>query len=138
MIAGFPDDHLSGFQELIDELLLVTRSSIRIISLALPDYDTKPIESRKNMGYTFPEVVELIDRCITHYVPDRTQKVNLIIHDWGAVYGYLYENTYPDRVNRLVGLDVGLWYSPKGKEKFISMLYQLWFASAYVVSQKVS
>lgn len=65
-------------------------------------------------------------------------KVNLVVHDWGSYFGMLYENLHPDRVSKIVSLDVGLLKKPSPRDLFVLVLYQLWFAYSFLLSEAVS
>lgn len=60
-----------------------------------------------------------------------TQKYTLITHDWGAIIGYIYENRYPNKVIKMIALDIGLNVEPR----FRIFLYQTWYAICYIISQ---
>jgi pimeloyl-ACP methyl ester carboxylesterase len=30
-----------------------------------------------------------------------------VVHDWGAFIGYKYENRFPEKVKRMIAIDVG-------------------------------
>jgi pimeloyl-ACP methyl ester carboxylesterase len=63
--------------------------------------------------------------------------VTLMLHDWGAVYGYQYAMQHPGRVSRIVGIDVGdttgaeFTRSLGWKCKASILAYQAWLALAY-------
>lgn len=62
---------------------------------------------------------------------NKNEKYILITHDWGAVIGYLYENRYPNKVKKMIALDIGLNVEPR----FRIFLYQSWYAVCYIISQ---
>ena len=140
-LAGFPDNETSGWSVLLEHFQLPKYSDYRVICLCLPDFEDAPVAPPRPWGYTLPEILALIDATITHLVPDKRCKVTLAIHDWGAYYGLMYENAFPARVERVLCFDVAAGIS-KGKSQhfnpyFIVMLYQLWWATAYWLSQAV-
>jgi pimeloyl-ACP methyl ester carboxylesterase len=63
--------------------------------------------------------------------------VVLLLHDWGAIYGYQYAARHPERVARIVGVDVGDATSPElrraldAKAKAMIAGYQLFLAGAW-------
>ena len=147
MLAGFPDDETSSWGDVL--LYLQTSKSFRdyrIMCCCLPDYEKGSVgKAKKPWGYTIDECVALLKSTIDKHVPNSRQKVTLVLHDWGSLVGQLYENRFPERVDRCVLLDVGQGLGP-GKAfpllgpatpYAIILLYQLWWASAYVVSQLV-
>ncbi len=83
MLAGFPDDQISSFSHQIKEF----EKDYFVISLALPGLDKS--KDRRKWGYDFPELLELMDKTIVNYVGNR--KFNLMVHDWGAFVGMMYQ-----------------------------------------------
>ena len=77
----------------------------------------------------------MMDNTIKRLAGERL--VSLVIHDWGALIGMLYENQYPTRVKRLVVMDVGILHFPDLRYVFHILLYQVTFAISYMVSQLV-
>jgi len=65
-------------------------------------------------------------------VPD-SSPVQLLLHDWGCYVGALFCNTYPERVSRLVMLDVGLKRSVTLYEGLVILSYQWILAAAFIV-----
>jgi pimeloyl-ACP methyl ester carboxylesterase len=65
--------------------------------------------------------------------------VTLMLHDWGAVYGYQYAMHHPTRVSRIVGIDVGDTTSAEfvrglgWRAKASIFAYQGWLALAYLM-----
>ncbi|MFY8191978.1 MAG: alpha/beta fold hydrolase, partial [Limnohabitans sp.] len=59
---------------------------------------------------------------------------------WGCVFGYEYAATYPDRVSRMVAVDVGdhnsraLNASLTTKAKWAVFTYQIWLAIAWQIA----
>ena len=132
-ISGYPDDERSGWGANLDAI--GSLPDVHLISMCLPGLEKNP-KPHRPWGYSFPEILSLIHETINHYVPDESKKVNLVIHDWGAYTGLCYANKYPERIEKIVDIDVGL--IGKGlpfNQVLIIFLYQLWFAFAYIISQ---
>lgn len=55
--------------------------------------------------YSVNDVVGRIRSIVNAVSPDN--KVILLAHDWGCVFGYEYAMRHSDRVERMIGLDVG-------------------------------
>lgn len=55
--------------------------------------------------YSVNDVVERIREVVDAVSPD--DKVTLLLHDWGCVFGYEYAMRYSNRVEKAIGLDVG-------------------------------
>ena len=138
-LAGFPDNEISGWGEILDHLQTAPYSKYRVVCVCLPDFEDEPLaQPRRKWGYSWDEIIALLDATISHVVPDPNKKVALMIHDWGSYGGLMYENRHPERVSKIVCLDVAMGIS-KGKSLFppylIVVLYQLWWAWAYFLSQ---
>ena len=129
-LAGFPDDMHTGFKPLFEEL----QKKYFIISLCLPGLEPDVL-TRKRWGYDFPILLDMMHNTIMKLKPRIDQKVNLILHDWGSIVGMLYQNKYPDNVQKLVVMDVGIIYFPELKYLFHMLLYQVTFALCYYLSQ---
>ena len=132
-LAGFPDDFLTGFAPLFDDL----KRDYFIISTCLPQLGTNTTIPNKKWAYDFHELVPMLHHTITRLTPScsKTKKINLIIHDWGSIVGMHYENAYPETINKLVVFDVGLIYFPEIRYIFHMAFYQLTFAITYFISQ---
>jgi cis-3-alkyl-4-acyloxetan-2-one decarboxylase len=131
-LGGFPDDGLSGWSPLYE----IMKQKYNIISLCLPHYSKGC--KYKRWGYTFEELLTMLEITINQLSPD--VPITFICHDWGAVIGLLYAQKFPQRVSRLILVDVGIrdrgisdphqiW------EIFLILLYQWWFCSAYIIAQ---
>ena len=139
-LAGFPDNEVTGWGDVLEHLRR-TKPGFRIICMCLPDFEDEPLkETRRPWGYSWDEITTLLHATIEDCVP-RDKQFTLMIHDWGAYGGFMYENRHPDRVKQIICFDVAMGIS-KGKSIFPPMLivtlYQLWWALAYFVSQAIA
>ncbi len=127
-IHGYPDDE-SIWNKQIDYF----KDRFYCIRLVLPNCGGK---IDRHSGFDFLEVVELIKLTLINLNPEG-QPINLITHDWGAFYGYLFEKKYSYLINRMVALDVG--GQAKIQSNFmgyiIIVFYQLNLALAFILSQ---
>ena len=64
-----------------------------------------------------------------------TAPFTFIVHDWGVVVGISYQNKRPNRVTKMVILDVGLKKHMPAYDTVVILLYQWWFAASYIISQ---
>ena len=55
--------------------------------------------------YTLAEMTATLAAIIDAVSPD--QPVVLLLHDWGCYYGYQYYMNHPERVSRIIGIDIG-------------------------------
>ena len=152
LIAGFPDDEISGERDqrtfffflaylhpfflsfflllgwapVIDSL----KNNYYIISVCFPgnEKNGKP----KPWGYEINEVVDMLEFTLNKIITNQSnQRYTLITHDWGAIIGYIYENRYPSKVIQMISLDIGLDVKPR----FRIFFYQSWYAVCYIISQ---
>ena len=129
LLAGFPDDKLSAWNEPFLELL---KSKYHIFALCLPDYDNSWAEA-KRWGHNFDDLVSGLYETLETIIKDR--QFYLVAHDWGSLIAQLYENKFPERIKKLVLLDVGQAVKPSLVDVIRILTYQWWFASAYFWSQ---
>jgi pimeloyl-ACP methyl ester carboxylesterase len=126
LLAGFPDDVLSGWDSGFLEKL---KAKYHIVAMCLPDYD----HARETIswGADFDELVLGMNLTLDSVIDSK--KFNLVAHDWGSVVAQMYENKYSERINKLVLLDVGRGIDVTTKGKMIAIFYQLTFAVNYVI-----
>lgn len=129
LIAGFPDDQLSAWNA---PFLDALKEKYHVFALCLPDYDNSWNEA-KPWGHSFDDLVNGLHETLEALVKDR--QFYLVAHDWGSVVAQLYENRFPERIKKLVLLDVGQMLKPSVIDVIRILSYQWWFASAYFWSQ---
>jgi pimeloyl-ACP methyl ester carboxylesterase len=131
-LSGWPDDQLSACAPLVDKL----KATHRILAICMPDLELKGYEAHRARpwGYSFAEIDTMLDDTIVSILGKDTQ-FTLVIHDWGSVYGTIYQNNRPERVSRVVMMDVGLKKELSPYDALVILLYQWWFTIAYIVSQ---
>lgn len=96
-IHGWPDD-ASLWRNQVAHL----SSRFRCAVLTLPNFGAQPVRAG---GFNFPDLVQILATTLLEIQP--RGKVTLVSHDWGAYIAYLLEQAYPDRIERLVSMDVG-------------------------------
>lgn len=130
MIHGWPDTY-----RLWDGAVEALKSRYRCIRFTLPGFDSA--EGRR--AYTLDEVLAFLDEVIDRLSPAR--KVILMLHDWGCVFGYQFYMRHPERVSRIVGVDIGDPSSVQrvmtAREKTIAFVYQIWLALAWRIGGRV-
>lgn len=128
MVHGWPDS-----LSLWDGLVAALAPRRRCARFTLPGYG--PAEPRRAPS---------LDAMVAHLAaiadaasPDAP--VGLIVHDWGAFYGYQYAMRHPGRVARIVGIDVGDAGSPAHRRSLSASAqamvagYQLALAAAWAM-----
>ena len=135
-LAGFPDHETSGWGHLLEVLLEAEKSEMaewRLICMCLPDFQANLISAPKRWGWEVQEILKMLENTVDKYAgPSKPFK--MIVHDWGSVFGFAYENAHPGRISKLVALDVGFGISGTCG-LLITILYQWWWAIAYIFSQ---
>jgi pimeloyl-ACP methyl ester carboxylesterase len=126
MLHGWPDS-----PALWDETVAALRDGYRCVRFALPGYDL----SKPPRPVSVDQMCELVAAVVDAVSPG--EPVHLMLHDWGCFFGYEYAARHPQRVARVVGVDIGDTNSGaylKGlsaKEKLLIAGYQLWLAAAW-------
>ncbi len=96
MIHGWPDTYRIWAKQ-----VNFFKKNYRCVYFTFPGFDvTKP---RK--AYSLVETTEILREIIDQVSPG--QKVNLMLHDWGCFFGYQYYMQYPNRVAKIIGIDIG-------------------------------
>jgi pimeloyl-ACP methyl ester carboxylesterase len=126
MLHGWPDS-----PALWDESVAALQDAYCCVRFHLPGYDLaqppRPVSANT--------MTALLDAVVNAVSPDAP--VTLLLHDWGCLFGYEYAARHPQRVARVVGVDIGDTQSGayrrglSGKEKAMIVGYQLWLATAW-------
>ncbi len=133
MLHGWPDTH-----RLWDAQVAALAPHVRCVRFTLPGYDA----SQARRAHSLDEIVTLLARVVD--TVSSGAPVTLLLHDWGAIFGYQYAMLHPQRVDRLIGVDIGdansdaFLSSLSAKSKLMVAAYQLWLALAWVVGGHVS
>ncbi len=128
MIHGWPDTY-----RLWDGTVAALQATHRCVRFTLPGFAKG--EPRK--AYSLAELVATFAAIIDAVSPGKP--VTLMVHDWGAVFGYQYAMAHPERLERLIGVDIGDANSPDyarqttAKQLWQIFAYQAWLALAWVL-----
>lgn len=95
MIHGWPDT-----PAVWDAQVEHFKQQYRCVRITLPGFDGP--QSRET--YTIEQIVELIKDVIDQHCGGQAV---LMVHDWGAMFGYQFYNHYPDKVSKIIGVDIG-------------------------------
>jgi cis-3-alkyl-4-acyloxetan-2-one decarboxylase len=96
MVHGWPDTRV-----LWDAQVDALAPLYRCVRFTLPGFDA----TRPRRAYSLDEVVACIAQVVDAASP--AAPVVLMLHDWGCVFGYEYALRHPQRVARIVAVDVG-------------------------------
>ncbi|HUR41936.1 MAG TPA: alpha/beta hydrolase [Verrucomicrobiae bacterium] len=124
MIHGWPDTYRL-WTGTVDAL----KDRCRCVRFSLPGFE--PGHERRTR--TLDELMGFISRVVDAVAP--TGKVTLLLHDWGCVFGYNWYARNPQRVKRIVGVDIGDTVSFAASASFVTKLmvaaYQFTLAWAW-------
>lgn len=132
MIHGWPDTY-----QLWDAQVDALKDRYRCVRFTLPGFDL----SQKGRAYSLDEVVGTI-----RHVVDETcagQRVSLLLHDWGCLFGYQFALQHPQFVERVIGVDVGDASSRRNRAElgtkgmFLVITYQMWLALAWRIGGRI-
>jgi len=123
-VHGWPDTH-----RLWDAQVAALKDRYRCVRFTLPGFDASAPRRSHSLG----ELCSFLDEVIEQACPGAT--ATLVLHDWGCIFGYQYAMRRPERVARIVGIDIGdpasLGRVLTAREKLGVLAYQLWLALAW-------
>ncbi len=126
MLHGWPDTH-----RLWDGTVEALGARYRCVRFTLPGFDVQ----RPARATSLAQMVGLFEQIVTAVSPGRP--VTLLVHDWGCIFGYEFAARHPQRVARIVAVDIGdyntgaLARSLSAKAKWQVFGYQFWLAVAW-------
>ena len=126
MVHGWPDTY-----RLWDHQAAFLSKQYRCVRFTVPGFDI----AGPKRALTATGLVEFLREVVDRVSPDRP--VTLMLHDWGCVHGYEYAMRYPQRVARIVGVDIG---NPRSLAPALSLsqkLMVLGYQSILAVAWKV-
>jgi pimeloyl-ACP methyl ester carboxylesterase len=130
MLHGWPDT-----QRLWDGTVAALAPQYRCVRFTLPGFDA----AHRGTARTLAEITALLLAIVDAVSPQ--QAVTLVLHDWGCIFGYELAARHPERVARIVAIDIGDYNSGaylkalRGREKLHILGYQLWLALAWGVGR---
>ena len=132
MIHGWPDTY-----RLWDAQVALFMDRYRCIRFTLPGFDI----DKPRRAYSLAEMISITKAIIEQTCPG--QKVILMLHDWGAVFGYQLAMRHPSLVSKIVGVDIGdagtrqHVQSLSARAKVMIFAYQMWLAMAWRIGGRV-
>ncbi|MEO6626049.1 MAG: alpha/beta hydrolase [Burkholderiaceae bacterium] len=127
-LHGWPDT-----LRLWDCTVSALRARYRCVRFTLPGFDLD-LPAR---GMTLGQMTALLARIVDDVSPGKS--VTLVLHDWGCAFGYEFAAQHPQRVARIVAVDVGdhnsdaLHAALTAKARAQVFVYQFWLAIAWFV-----
>lgn len=130
MLHGWPDT-----RALWDGTVAALQDRATCARFTLPGFETGP------SALSLDEMCQRLSKIADTISPGCP--LTLMLHDWGCVFGYEWAMRHPERVARVVAVDVGdhnsgaLQRSWGFKEKGSVAGYQLWLALAWVLGGRI-
>lgn len=97
-IHGWPDD-----ASLWRHQLTALGDAYRCVMITLPNFGAG---HELRGGCDFPALLAMLGRSLDAALRPG-ERATLITHDWGSYIAYLFEQAHPERIERMVALDVG-------------------------------
>jgi pimeloyl-ACP methyl ester carboxylesterase len=126
MVHGWPDTW-----RLWDAQVAAFSADWRCVRFTLPGFDIDAPRRVLSLDAMVGFLMQVIDRVSPQ------QPVVLLLHDWGCLFGYELAMRHPQRVERLIGVDIGDAGSRAhlaglgARAKAMIAGYQLWLAAAW-------
>jgi cis-3-alkyl-4-acyloxetan-2-one decarboxylase len=128
MLHGWPDT-----RALWDGTVQALRTHHRCARFTLPGFDAAQPTGPARLA----DMTQLLARMADALSPG--QPVTLLLHDWGCIFGYEFAARHPERVARMVAVDIGdhnsgaYLRSLSVGAKLQIAGYQLWLALAWLL-----
>lgn len=126
MVHGWPDTY-----RLWDSTVAALKDRFRCVRFTLPGFD----KGKPARAYNLDELCGFLKQVIETHCPG--QKVILMLHDWGCVFGYQFYNRHPELVAKIVGVDIGdpasMRRTMTAREIRFVLAYQVWLALAWKI-----
>jgi len=130
LIHGAPDT-----RRVWDGTVPALQDRYRCARFTLPGFDVPaPVLS-------LPELTARLLAIVDAVSPGKP--VTLLLHDWGSIFGHELAVRHPERIRRIVAVDVGDATSPDFvrslalRHKLMVMFYQVWLAKCWVLGRFV-
>lgn len=133
LIHGWPDTY-----RVWDGTVLALQDQYRCVRFTLPGFEGPPQGPALSLAEITARLLAVVDAAS----PDKP--VTLLMHDWGCVFGYELAARHPERVARIVAVDIGdarssqFLNSLSVKTKLMVAFYQLWLAKSWLWGRFVS
>lgn len=126
MLHGWPDTH-ALWRRQVDFF----KQSYVCVSFTMPGFSRNDTTDYA-VGDVVRKISEIVDTVSPH------EKVILLTHDWGCVFGYEYAMRHSDRIEKMISLDVGDANSQELKnslsvaQKLMVFTYQIILAISFI------
>ena len=116
-IHGWPDD-----ATLWRHQVTALGNKYRCILLTLPNFGADAVKAG---GFDFPQLTAMLGATLAEVLGE-DERLILITHDWGAYLGYQVEQAFPERVEKIVALDIGAHVAPGSARETLFMVGYQW------------
>lgn len=126
MVHGWPDTW-----RLWDPQVAALAPHFRCVRFTLPGFDIAQPRGARSLDEMMAFLLEVVE------ATSPGQPVVLMLHDWGCFFGYQFYMRYPQKVSRIVGVDIGDAGSRRHvrslrlTQKAGTLAYQAWLAVAW-------
>ncbi|WEF35344.1 alpha/beta fold hydrolase [Pseudoduganella chitinolytica] len=126
MLHGWPDT-----RALWEKQVEAFKPHFRCVRFTWPGFEP----GAASVEHSLDALIGLCEAVVREVSPDKP--VILLVHDWGCLFGYHFAMRHPDRVSRVVGVDIGDAGSREFKKAttipaLLGIVgYQLWLAAAW-------
>jgi pimeloyl-ACP methyl ester carboxylesterase len=133
MLHGWPDTH-----RLWDSTVQTLAPQFQCVRLSLPGFDLEKPARPTSLADMNALLLAVVDS-VSPGAP-----VTLLMHDWGCMFGYEFAARHPERVARIVAVDIGdhnstsFQQSLSSRAKWQILSYQIWLALAWYLGQSVN
>jgi len=128
LIHGWPDSY-----RLWDSTVVALYSQYRCARFTLPGFNI----SLPPHASSLEELTDTIRQIADAVCP--ADKVTLLLHDWGCIFGYEFAARHPERVRRIAAVDIGD-YNSDACSRSLSITaklqifgYQFWLAISWIL-----
>ncbi len=128
MIHGWPDTH-----RLWDLSVQALAPFFRCVRFTLPGFELDKPPRATSLAQMTALIMDIADAV------SPARPIHLMLHDWGCVFGYEFAAVRPERVARIVSVDIGDYNaaayrrSLRVKAKVLVFAYQSWLAVAWTL-----
>lgn len=130
MIHGWPDTH-----RLWDSTVAALKANYRCVRFTLPGFDLAKPPASPSLEQITATILRVAN------VVNPNEKITLVLHDWGCIFGYEFAAQHSERVTRIVAVDIGDYNTPAFatdlniSAKLAIFSYQFWLAVAWKLGQ---
>ena len=121
-LHGYPDN-----MKLWDGLVEDLKKDHLCLRISYPNFDTS---RKEKWGLNFESILEKIKELVDYVDNDskKGRKKTFVMHDFGALIGYMFDEKYPGYLSDIISLDIGLGrdYKPRIK-MFIAFIFTIFY-----------